>query len=94
MAGTLVPLTHCLRVIGIVLELLRQNQLYAKETKCHFRDSQVEYLGHLISKEGVVIDPKKIHANMNGLLQQPLNNSEDSLGWQGIIGILSVNLVK
>jgi hypothetical protein len=45
-----------------VFELLKGHQLVAKHNKCAFEIPQVEYLGHVISKEGVVIDPKNIQA--------------------------------
>ena len=40
-----------------VLEVLRTNKLYAKLTKCSFGQQEIEYLGHIISKEGVATDP-------------------------------------
>lgn len=40
------------------------HQLYAKESKCAFGCREVEYLGHMISKEGVQADPAKIAAMM------------------------------
>ncbi|MDO5305519.1 MAG: reverse transcriptase family protein, partial [bacterium] len=45
-----------------VLSLLEENQFYAKKSKCTFGKQEVEYLGHVISKEGVKVDPKKIKA--------------------------------
>ena len=43
-------------------EVLTFNQLYVKLSKCTFAKEEVEYLGHIISKRGVSIDPKKIEA--------------------------------
>lgn len=40
--------------------LLRENTLYAKLSKCSFAQPQVEYLGHIISVEGVSADLSKI----------------------------------
>ena len=36
------------------------NHFYAKMSKCTFGKEEVSYLGHVISKEGVKIDNKKI----------------------------------
>lgn len=45
-----------------VFQLLAQNILYVKLSKCAFAVDYTEYLGHYISKERVAIDPKKIKA--------------------------------
>jgi hypothetical protein len=45
-----------------VLSLLEKNQFYAKLSKCSFGKEEVEYLGHVISQEGVKVDPEKIKA--------------------------------
>jgi len=44
------------------LTLLKQHQFYAKKSKCTFGKEEVEYLGHIISHEGVKVDPNKIKA--------------------------------
>ena len=45
-----------------IFEVLRENKLYAKLSKCAFFTSQVEFLGHVISEEGISIDPRKVKA--------------------------------
>jgi hypothetical protein len=45
-----------------VLHLLSQHQLFLKQSKCSFGALEVEYLGHIVSKDGVRVDPKKIEA--------------------------------
>jgi hypothetical protein len=45
-----------------VLHLLSQHQLFLKQSKCDFGTSEVEYLGHLVGKDGVRVDPKMIEA--------------------------------
>lgn len=45
-----------------VLAILKSNQLYANLKKCCFAQTELEYLGHLISADGVKADPKKIRA--------------------------------
>ena len=69
--------------LEIVLEVLLQNQLYAKTWKCSLGEEQLEYLGHLISVQGVDIDPTKIEC----VEQWPIPNSLKSLwGFLGLIG--------
>ena len=46
--------------MGMVLDILRQQSLFAKFSKCSFGNRQVDYLGHVISADGVKADPKKI----------------------------------
>jgi len=48
--------------LRIVLETLRKHQLYGKYSKCDFWISEVAFLGHVISAEGVAVDPAKIDA--------------------------------
>jgi len=46
----------------MVLHVLREHQLYAKLIKCSFYQNQIHYLGHIIPKEGIEVDQKKIEA--------------------------------
>ena len=46
--------------LRVVLETLRKEQLYAKLIKCEFWLNEVSFLGHIVSKEGIRVDPKKI----------------------------------
>ncbi|XP_027178078.1 uncharacterized protein LOC113777243 [Coffea eugenioides] len=45
-----------------VLQTLREHQLYAKFSKCEFWLERVAFLGHVISKEGIAVDPAKVEA--------------------------------
>ena len=45
---------------NVVLQLLKENQLLAKYSKCEFWLRSVTFLGHIISSEGVEVDPQKI----------------------------------
>ena len=40
-----------------VLETLRAERLYAKFSKCEFWIRKVDFLGHVVSKEGIHVDP-------------------------------------
>ena len=46
--------------LWVVLETLRKERLYAKLSKCEFWLNEVSFLGHIVSKEGIRVDPKKI----------------------------------
>src|SRR5262249_44456711 len=48
--------------LRFVLETLRTHQLYAKFSKCEFWLDSVPFLGHIISAEGVAVDPSKVQA--------------------------------
>jgi hypothetical protein len=50
--------------LRLVLQVLREHQLYAKFSKCDFFQKQIHYLGHVISEEGVAVDPDKIRSIM------------------------------
>jgi hypothetical protein len=49
----------------MVLQRLREHQLYAKLSKCEFWIDEVLLLGHIINKEGLAVDPKKVAAILN-----------------------------
>jgi hypothetical protein len=51
--------------LKLVFQVLREHQLYAKLSRCEFFQKQVHYLGHVISEEGVAIDPDKIKSIMD-----------------------------
>ena len=57
--------------LRIVLQTLREQQLYAKLSKCQFWLDKVTFLGHVISVEGVIVDPQTIEAVVNW--KQPKN---------------------
>src|SRR3954462_13363495 len=48
--------------LRIALQLLSNNKLYAKYSKCEFWLSEVKFLGHVVSGEGISVDPSKIEA--------------------------------
>ena len=51
--------------LRIVLETLREKRLYAKLSKCDFWLKEVSFLGHIVSAEGIRVDPIKIEAVVN-----------------------------
>ena len=58
----------------MVLEMLREKKLYAKFSKCEFWLDSVSFLGHVVSKDGVMVDPSKIETVKNWV--RPSNVSE------------------
>ena len=57
-----------------VLQILRERQLYVKFSKCQFWLDKVAFLGHVISAEGISVDPQKIEDMVNW--KPPTNVSE------------------
>jgi hypothetical protein len=46
--------------LRLVLQKLRDNQFYAKFSKCEFWIDEVPFLGHIISNGGISVDPAKV----------------------------------
>ena len=46
--------------LTIVLVVLRETRFYAKFSKCEFWLDSVSFLGHVVSRDGVMVDPSKI----------------------------------
>jgi hypothetical protein len=74
--------SHC-QHLSIALQLLRDNKLYAKKSKCVFGAPQVEYLGHIIKGEGVSTDPAKISAVADWVAPASVKQLRSFLGLTG-----------
>ena len=48
--------------LRIVLQVLKDKKLYAKLSKCEFWLHKVSFLGHVISGDGIAVDPSKVDA--------------------------------
>ena len=57
--------------------------MYAKPYKCFFGVKEVEYLGHILSHEGVKVDPNKNKAMMDWTIPRTLKNLREFLGLTG-----------
>jgi hypothetical protein len=69
--------------LKITLEVLIAHQLFAKKSKCRFGCSEIDYLGHLISAEGVKADGRKLCA----MVEWPKPKSLKALrGFLGLTG--------
>ena len=51
--------------LRVVLQTLRDHQLYAKFIKCEFWLTDVRFIGHIVSALGVSVDPEKVEAVMS-----------------------------
>ena len=51
--------------LRIVLQLLRDHQLYARFSKCEFWLTKMRFLGHVVSASGVAVDPEKVEVVMS-----------------------------
>ena len=51
--------------LRIVLQFLRDHQLYAKFSKCEFLLTEVRFLGHVVSASRVSVDPEKVEPVMS-----------------------------
>ncbi|KAL0544358.1 hypothetical protein IC582_019472 [Cucumis melo] len=60
--------------LRIVLQTLREKQLYAKFSKCEFWLEQVVFFGHVVSAKGVSVDPQKVEAIVNW--ERPISATE------------------
>ena len=69
--------------LRLVLQTLREKQLYAKFNKCEFWLEQVVFLGQLVSGEGIKVDPKKIEAVLNW---EPPKNVPELRSFLGLAG--------
>jgi hypothetical protein len=72
-----------LKHVRLILQVLRDNKLFAKQSKCVFATEQVEYLGHVISAKGVATDPQKIVAVQEWSLPKTLTQLRGFLGLTG-----------
>ena len=62
------------RHLRMILQVLREHQLYAKLSKCEFWLRSLTFLGHVVSIQGVEVDSKKIEIVMN--LLRPLTPTD------------------
>ncbi|XP_065854728.1 uncharacterized protein [Euphorbia lathyris] len=62
---------------------LRENQLYAKFSKCEFWLDSVAFLGHVVSKDGVSVDPKKVDVILHWPRPSSVSEIRSFLGLAG-----------
>ena len=69
--------------LQIVLQALRDHQLYAKFSKCEFWLTKVRFLGHVVLTSGVSVDPKKVEVVMSWERPKSVFEIHSFLGFAG-----------
>ena len=69
--------------LKIGLQQLGEHQLYAKFSKCDFFKDKIQYLGHVVTKEGISVDPENIKAIEEWLVPKDVT---DVWSFMGITG--------
>jgi hypothetical protein len=71
------------KYLRLVLQKRRDNQLYAKYSKCEFWIGEVPFLGHIISNGGISVDPAKVKEIMAWSIPTTTTEVRSSLGLEG-----------
>jgi hypothetical protein len=66
--------------LRLVLQKLRDHKLYAKLSKCEFWLKQVASLGHIISEEGISVDPSKVQDVLSWKAPTSVSDIQSFLG--------------
>jgi hypothetical protein len=69
--------------LRVVLTRLRDHQLYAKFSKCEFWLREVQFLGHVLSDEGVAVDSSKVKDILNWKPPISVHEVQSFLGMAG-----------
>jgi hypothetical protein len=69
--------------LRLALQKLREHRLYAKLSKCEFWMKQVAFLGHVISKGGISVDPNKVQDVLSWNAPTSVGNIRGFLGLAG-----------
>ncbi|RVW70653.1 Retrovirus-related Pol polyprotein from transposon 17.6 [Vitis vinifera] len=69
--------------LSIVLQTLRDKQLYAKLKKCEFWLDRISFLGHVVSNDGISVDPGKVDAVANWRRPSTVTEIRSFLGLAG-----------
>ncbi|XP_028798685.1 uncharacterized protein LOC114754106 [Neltuma alba] len=69
--------------LHIALRILRDHQLYAKLSKCEFWLKEVKFLGHVVSAQGVAVDPNKVDAVLKWEVPRSVTEVRSFVGLAG-----------
>ena len=71
------------RHLSIILQTLRDKQLFAKLNKCEFWLDKVSFLGHVITKDDISVDPGKVDVVANWRRPSTMTEIQSFLGLVG-----------
>jgi hypothetical protein len=69
--------------LRLVLQMLREHRSYAKWSKCEFWMKKVAFLGHVISKGGIFVDPNKVQDVLSWNASTSISDIQSFLGLAG-----------
>jgi len=69
--------------LRVVLQTLREHQLYAKFSKCEFWLDKVEFLRHVITNEGIAVNPSKVQSVLDWQAPKTIKEVRGFLGMAG-----------
>jgi hypothetical protein len=72
--------------LRMVLQKLKDNQLYAKLNKCEFWLKEVSFLAHIISRVGISVDPSKVKDVLSWNTSQNVLDIRSFIGPAGYYG--------
>ena len=73
---------HC-QYVHEIFNILTENDLYIKPEKCTFKQEEIKYLGIIVGKGQLCMDPKKLHAVLNYLTPRNIMDVRAFLGFTG-----------
>jgi hypothetical protein len=80
--------------LWVMLQQLQDRQLYAKFSKCEFWINEVSFLGHVISSEGIIVDPSKVRVVLDRKAPKSVHQVWSFLGFAGYYRMFILNFSK
>ena len=69
--------------LHVILQTLREHQHFSKLNKCEFWLDQISFLGHVVSKDGISVDPSKVEAVLSWKRPSTVSEIRSFLGMAG-----------